>query len=195
MSSGSFVHLHNHSQFSLLDGASRLGDLLDKAVEFGMPAMAVTDHGNLFGAVKFHDMAVARGIKPIIGCEAYMAPGDRRDRGTRAPGGSVPGKKPYYHMILLAESAAGYANLVKLTSRAFTEGFYYKPRIDREILAEHSEGIIGTSACLGGEVAQLLMAGMDDEAEAAAATSAETTTVRLAPTWSAIQDRPKRDAA
>ena len=168
MARTSFVHLHNHSQYSLLDGASRLTGLLDKAVEFGMPALAVTDHGNLFGAVKFHDLAVRKGIKPIIGCEAYMAPGDRRDKSARAPG-----RKPYYHMILLAENAKGYANLIKLSSLAFTEGFYYKPRIDRELLAEHSDGLIGTSACLGGEVAQLLMAGMEDEAEKAAATCRE----------------------
>jgi DNA polymerase-3 subunit alpha len=165
-----FVHLHNHSQFSLLDGASRLEDLLDKAASFGMPALAVTDHGNLFGAVKFHDMAVARGIKPIIGCEAYMAPGHRRDRSTGGSRTQGSDKKPYYHMILLAENHKGYANLVKLCSLAYTEGFYYKPRIDREILAEHSEGLIGTSACLGGEVAQLLLAGRREEAEKAAAT-------------------------
>ncbi len=164
MAGRSFVHLHNHSQYSLLDGASRLEGMLDRAAGFGMPALAVTDHGNLFGAVRFHDLAVERGIKPIIGCEAYMAPGSRRER---AAGGS--GKKPYFHMILLAENEAGYRNLVRLSSLAYTEGFYYRPRIDRDLLAEHREGLIATSACLGGEVAQLILAGRIADAEAAAA--------------------------
>src|SRR5262245_33040734 len=113
MAKPQFVHLHNHSQFSLLDGASKLDDLLDKAVSFGMPAMAVTDHGNLFGAVKFFDMASAKGIKPIIGCEAYLAPADRRDKSTQAEGTQGAQKKPYYHLILLAENDKGWANLVK----------------------------------------------------------------------------------
>ncbi len=120
MATGSFVHLHNHSQYSLLDGASRLEDLLDRAAGFGMPALAVTDHGNLFGAVKFHDLAVARGIKPIIGCEAYMAPGSRKDRGAAAGEGGPAGKKPYFHMILLVENEKGYETLVKLSSLAYT---------------------------------------------------------------------------
>jgi DNA polymerase-3 subunit alpha len=169
----SFVHLHNHSQYSLLDGASKLEDLLDRAAEDGMPALAVTDHGNLFAAVKFHDMAAARGIKPIIGCEAYVAPGDRRDKVLQAEGTQGAQKKPYYHLVLLARNQAGYANLVKLSSIAYTEGFYYKPRIDKEVLAAHAEGLIGTSACLGGEVAQLLLSGRREEAERAARTYEE----------------------
>ncbi len=173
MANRSFVHLHNHSQFSLLDGASKLDDLLDKAIEFGMPAMAVTDHGNLFGAVKFFDSALARGIKPILGMEAYMAPGDRRDRSLQAAGSQGAQKKPYYHQILLATNATGYSNLVKLSSIAYTEGFYYKPRIDKQLLAEHAAGLIATSACLGGEVAQLLMTGDKTRAERAAAELAE----------------------
>src|SRR5262249_28910659 len=123
----SFVHLHNHSQYSLLDGASKLDDLLEKAAEFGMPAMAVADHGNIFGAVRFFDSALERGIRPILGMEAYVAPGDRRDRTTQAGGTQGAQKKPYYHQILLATNATGYANLVRLSSIAYTEGFYYKP--------------------------------------------------------------------
>ncbi len=169
----SFVHLHNHSQFSLLDGASKLDDLLAKAAEFGMPAMAVTDHGNLFGAVRFFDQAVAKGIRPILGMEAYVAPGDRRDRTTAAEGTQGTQKKPYYHLILLAADAQGYANLVKLSSLAFTEGFYYKPRIDKALLAEHAAGLIATSACLGGEIAQLLLSGHRERARRAASEMAE----------------------
>ncbi len=173
MTPRSFVHLHNHSQFSLLDGASKLEDLLAKAAEFGMPAMAVTDHGNLFGAVKFFDMALAKGIKPILGMEGYVAPGDRRDRTMQAEGTQGTQKKPYYHQILLATNAQGYSNLVKLASVAYTEGFYYKPRIDKQLLAEHAAGLIATSACLGGEVPQLLLSGHKDRAERAAAEMAE----------------------
>jgi DNA polymerase-3 subunit alpha len=173
MTARSFVHLHNHSQYSLLDGASKLDDLLDKAAEFGMPAMAVTDHGNLFGAVRFFDAAMARGIRPILGMEGYVAPGDRRDRALQADGTQGAQKKPYYHQILLATNAVGYSNLVKLSSIAYTEGFYYKPRIDKPLLAEHAEGLIATSACLGGEVAQRLMAGDRPGAERAAAEMAE----------------------
>ena len=150
-----FVHLHNHSQFSLLDGASPLEDLLDRCVELGMDSMAVTDHGNLFGAVRFFDMAVAKGVRPILGMEGYMAPADRHDRTARAIGTQGAQKKPYYHQILLATNATGYSNLIKLSSVAYTEGFYYKPRIDKQLLAEHAAGLIATSACLGGEVAQL----------------------------------------
>ncbi|HZE88485.1 MAG TPA: PHP domain-containing protein, partial [Verrucomicrobiae bacterium] len=173
MAKPSFVHLHNHSQYSLLDGASQLEDLLDKAVEFGMPAVAVTDHGNLFGAVKFHDLAAARGIKPILGCEAYLAPAGRKDKSTAAEGTQGSQKKPYYHLILLAENGKGWANLIQLASIAYTEGFYYKPRIDREILASHASGLIGTSACLGGEIAQLLLADRVKDAESAAGTYQE----------------------
>ncbi len=169
----SFVHLHNHSQFSLLDGASKLEGLLAKAAEFGMQAMAITDHGNLFGAVKFFDMAVSRGIKPILGMEAYVAPADRRDKTTKAEGAQGAQKKPYYHQILLATNAKGYSNLVKLASMAYTEGFYYKPRIDKQLLAGHAEGLIATSACLGGEIPQLLVKGDGARAERVAAEMSE----------------------
>ncbi|MCZ6833389.1 MAG: DNA polymerase III subunit alpha, partial [Acidobacteria bacterium] len=158
----SFVHLHNHSEYSLLDGSCRLRELVETANEFGQPAVAITDHGNLFAALKFYRMAKAAGVKPIIGVEAYMAVGSRLARG----GGPGAGRrKPYHHMILLARDYTGYRNLLKLVSRGYTEGIYYKPRIDREILAEHAEGLIGTSGCLGGEIPQLLLAGQKEEAE------------------------------
>jgi DNA polymerase III subunit alpha len=163
MPDGGFVHLHNHSQFSLLDGAQRLEEMVDQAARFGMPALAITDHGNLFGAIPFFEAAVERGVKPILGCETYMAPGPRADR---TPTG--PGKKPYYHLLLLARDAEGYRNLMKLTTAGFLEGYYYRPRIDREILAQHAGGLIGTSTCLGGEIPQRIMAGDVAGAEAAA---------------------------
>ena len=132
MSSGkSFVHLHNHSQFSLLDGASRLDELCQQAARFDMPAVAVTDHGNLFGAIPFFEAAAAAGVKPILGCESYIAPGHRTER---TPGG--PGRKPYYHLLLLARNEQGYRNLMRLSTAGFLEGYYYRPRIDRELLAD-----------------------------------------------------------
>ena len=158
----SFVHLHNHSEYSLLDGSCRLQEMVDGAREFGQPAVAITDHGNLFGALKFYKKARQAGIKPIIGVEAYMAVGSRFARGG---GSGAARRKPYHHMILLARDYIGYRNLMKLVSQGYTEGFYYKPRIDREILAEHGEGLIGTSGCLGGEIPQLLLAGRREEAE------------------------------
>jgi DNA polymerase-3 subunit alpha len=163
MPDGGFVHLHNHSQFSLLDGAQRLEEMVEQAARFGMPALAITDHGNLFGAIPFFEAAAERGVKPILGCETYMAPGPRADR---TPTG--PGKKPYYHLLLLARDSEGYRNLMKLTTAGFLEGYYYRPRIDREILARHAGGLIGTSTCLGGEIPQRIMAGDLAGAEAAA---------------------------
>ncbi|MEX0979624.1 MAG: DNA polymerase III subunit alpha, partial [Gemmatimonadota bacterium] len=152
----SFVHLHTHSEFSLLDGANRISDLVRKSNELEMPALALTDHGCLFGAWTFQKEARKQGIKPIIGMEAYVAPGDRRDR-TR----SGQGERAYYHLVLLARDLQGYRNLVKLSSIGYTEGFYHKPRLDREVLAKHSAGLIVTSACLAGEVSRHLM--NDDE--------------------------------
>jgi DNA polymerase III subunit alpha len=149
----SFVHLHTHSEYSLLDGANRLTDLVRKAKEFEMPALALTDHGCLFGAWTFQKIARREGLKPIIGMEAYVAPGDRRDR-AKAGGG----EKAYYHLVLLARDLEGYRNLVKLSSIGYTEGFYHKPRVDREVLAQYSGGLIVSSACLAGEVARHLMA-------------------------------------
>lgn len=159
----SFVHLHTHSEFSLLDGANRIGDLVAKAKEFEMPGLALTDHGCMFGAWSFHKQATKEGLKPIIGMEAYVAPGDRRDRSR-----SGQGDRAYYHLVLLARDLQGYRNLVKLSSMGYTEGFYHKPRIDREILAKHHEGIIVSSACMAGEVARHLQADNWDGAREAA---------------------------
>ena len=147
----SFVHLHTHSEYSLLDGANRLTDLVHRAKEYEMPGLALTDHGCLFGSWAFHKLATKEGIKPIIGMEAYVAPGDRRDR---SKGGQ--GERAYYHLVLLARDMEGYKNLVKLSSIGYTEGFYHKPRVDREVLAAHAGGLVVSSACLAGEVARHL---------------------------------------
>lgn len=163
----SFVHLHLHTEYSLLDGACRPADVVRKAKEYGMPAVAISDHGNMFGAIEFYAAAREAGVKPIIGCELYLAPGDRRDKETRVVGESA------FHLLLLAMDLEGYRNLIKLSSIGFTEGFYYKPRIDRSALREFSKGLICTSTCLGGEIPQhLLKAGMK-EARAAAETYLE----------------------
>ncbi|MBN2446255.1 MAG: DNA polymerase III subunit alpha, partial [Phycisphaerae bacterium] len=146
-----FVHLHLHSEYSLLDGACRIKDLVETCKRLGMSAVAVTDHGNMFGAIEFYNAAVKAGIKPIIGAELYMAPGDRRDKEARGL------REAAYHVLLLAMNQTGYQNLIKLSSIGYTEGFYYKPRIDREVLREFSDGLICTTACLGGEVPQQLM--------------------------------------
>ncbi|MDQ2930128.1 MAG: DNA polymerase III subunit alpha [Gemmatimonadota bacterium] len=159
----SFVHLHCHSEYSLLDGANRIGDLIARAQELEQPALAITDHGNLHGAWDFQEKAKKAGIKPIIGMEAYVAPGDRRERSRPRNGG-----KPYYHLVLLAKDAIGYRNLVKLSSLAYTEGFYTKPRVDRELLAKYSEGLIVSSACIAGEVATHLLEGRLEEAASVA---------------------------
>jgi DNA polymerase-3 subunit alpha len=152
VSSRGFVHLHNHTEFSLLDGAQKIPDLVRRAKSLEMPAVTMTDHGNLFGAVKFFQNARKEEIKPIIGCEVYLAPESRHDK-TPSQG---PHGKPYYHLILLAENNAGFKNLIKLASLAYTEGFYYRPRVDKELLREHNEGLICLTACLSGEVAMYL---------------------------------------
>jgi len=158
-----FVHLHLHTEFSLLDGACRIDEVLDQAVRLKMPALAVTEHGNMFSSVIFHDHARARGLNPILGCEVYVAPGSRLDKSGN------PGTTQN-HLVLLAESLEGYHNLIKLVSAGYTEGFYYKPRIDKELLAAHAKGLIGLSSCLKGEVAEGLSHGQDRRAlEAAAA--------------------------
>ncbi len=156
-----FVHLHNHSDFSLLDGACRIDKLVSLAYEYGMPAVAMTDHGNLFGAVKFYNAAMNAGVKPIIGCEVYVAPGSRKNMDKND-------ERRYHHLILLVENEIGYKNLCLLVSIGYLEGFYYKPRIDKEILGEHSEGLIALSACLGGEVSSELNKGNYPAAEKAA---------------------------
>jgi len=153
-----FVHLHVHSQYSLLDGACRISDMVARAKELGQEALAITDHGCFFGAIDFYTKATAAGIKPILGIEAYMAPKSRHDRQTTGV------KDGGYHLLLLAQNHAGYANLLKLASIAYTEGFYYKPRIDKETLKAHSQGLICTSACLGGEIPMALMS--DDRKKA-----------------------------
>ncbi len=159
----SFVHLHCHSEYSLLDGANRIDDLINRAVEFEQPALAITDHGNLHAAWEFQEQARKQGIKPIIGMEAYVAPGDRRTRAR-----ATPGDRSYYHLVLLARDRVGYQNLIKLSSLAYTEGFYGKPRVDRELLAKYNEGIIVSSACMAGEVARHLLDDRFDEAQEAA---------------------------
>src|SRR5438552_498865 len=158
-----FVHLHLHTEFSLLDGACRIDELLDQASTLKMPAIAVTEHGNMFSSVIFHDHARQHGIKPILGCEVYVAPGSRLTKSGN------PGETAN-HLVLLAETNEGYHNLIKLVSAGYTEGFYYKPRIDKELLAAHSKGLIGLSSCLKGEVAEGLSHQQERKAlEAAAA--------------------------
>ncbi|WP_407314434.1 DNA polymerase III subunit alpha [Desulfosporosinus sp. SB140] len=145
-----FVHLHNHTEFSLLDGAARINNLVKRAVELNMPALAITDHGVMYGVIDFYKACRKAGIKPIIGCEVYVAPHKRTDK--------VPGKDDKnYHLVLLAENEEGYRNLIRLVSMAHIEGFYYKPRVDKEILHKYSKGIIALSACLAGEVADYLV--------------------------------------
>jgi DNA polymerase-3 subunit alpha len=156
-----FVHLHVHTQYSLLDGAIRLGDLFKKVKEFEMPAVALTDHGTMFGALDFYQQATAAGIKPIIGCECYVAPRTLADK-------TPLDKEGTRHLVLLAENQQGYRNLCKMASVAQMEGYYYKPRIDKTLLADHAEGIIALSACLKGDIPQHILAGRMDQAEEAA---------------------------
>ncbi|MGM0419707.1 MAG: DNA polymerase III subunit alpha [Bacillota bacterium] len=150
-----FVHLHNHSEFSLLDGAIRLDELIELTQKHGQKACALTDHGNLHGMVKFYQKAKRAGIKPIIGCEVYITPGSRREKRDRE----------IYHLILLAENILGYKNLIKIVSKAHLEGFYYKPRVDKDLLTQYSQGLIATSACLQGEIPQKILAGNPGKAE------------------------------
>lgn len=154
-----FIHLHVHSQFSILDGAAKVGDLVSKAKEYNMGAVALTDHGNMFGIKKFFNECKSQEVKPIIGCEAYIAPGDRKIKKAEK------GEKSSFHLILLAKNKTGYHNLMKLISYGWIEGYYYRPRIDKEILEKYSEGLIVSSACLGGEIPQLIMQKKYDEAE------------------------------
>gem|GEM_PF-2694128 len=153
-----FVHLHNHTDYSLLDGAAPVSRLVKKAKSFGMPGIAITDHGNLFGAMAFEKECRDAGLNPIIGCEFYVAGSSRLEKT-----GTENGNK-YWHFLLLAENLEGYHNLLKLTSSSFTEGFYYKPRIDDELLAANSRGLIASSACLAGEIPSLILAGKLDQA-------------------------------
>ena len=177
---GDFVHLHVHTEYSMLDGAARVGDLMDQAVALGMPAIAMTDHGNLYGAYDFYKQAKARGIKPIIGLEGYYAPQGRFERsgydfgggfdeGTPEDPGAGRGKQSYTHMTLWAQSTEGMHNLFRLSSLASLEGMYFKPRFDRELLDRYGRGLIGTTGCPSGEVNRWLQAGKYDQALAAAA--------------------------
>ncbi|CAN5443457.1 DNA polymerase III subunit alpha [soil metagenome] len=158
-----FAHLHLHTDYSLLDGAIQIKPLAKRTEELGMSACAMTDHGNMFGAISFYNAMKEQGVKPIIGCETYITAGSRRDRSAGAPG-----EKTNFHLILLAKNLEGYQNLVRLTSKAYTEGFYYKPRIDKELLAEHGKGLIALSACMSGVPSAMLARERFEEAAAAA---------------------------
>src|SRR5213082_1395527 len=158
----SFVHLHLHTEYSLLDGAIRIKELMRKAAEFKMPAVAVTDHGNLYGAIEFYQEATRAGIKPIIGCEAYVAPRSHKEKASSL-------REAAYHFTLLAQNDNGYRNLVKLISTAHLDGFHYRPRIDKELLAQHSAGLIGLSGCLASEVNSAIQSNNIDKAKQAAA--------------------------
>lgn len=154
-----FTHLHVHTEYSLLDGSNKIKEYVKKVKELGMNSAAITDHGVMFGVIDFYRAAKEEGIKPIIGCEVYVAPNSRFDKELTG------GEERYHHLVLLAENNTGYANLMKIVSRGFTEGFYYKPRVDMEVLQEYHEGIIALSACLGGEVQRYIQKGLVDEAK------------------------------
>ncbi len=175
MSERSFTHLHTHTEFSMLDGAARVGELVAAAKADGQPALGITDHGNMYGVLDFYKACRDQGIVPIIGTEAYMAGESRHERPVRRgrvddTGGDVEGgQKLYYHLTLLAETVEGYRNLMKLSSAAYLEGYYYKPRLDWELLERHHSGLIATTGCLGGVVLQALLSGDPAEAERRAA--------------------------
>ena len=158
----SFAHLHVHTEYSLLDGSNKINEYVARVKELGMTAAAITDHGVMYGVIDFYRAAHAAGIKPILGCEVYVAPGSRFDRE------KVEGEDRYFHLVLLAENNQGYSNLMKIVSRGFTEGYYYRPRVDREVLEQYHEGLIVLSACLAGEVQKLLSRGTYEEAREAA---------------------------
>ena len=155
----SFTHLHVHTEYSLLDGSSKIKEITKRAAELGMDSLAITDHGVMYGVIDFYKAAKEAGIKPVLGCEVYVAPGSRFDKEAGT------GEDKYNHLVLLAENNTGYQHLMKIVSRGFTEGFYYKPRVDKELLREFHEGIIATSACLAGEVQRYLARGMYEEAK------------------------------
>ena len=157
-----FTHLHVHTQYSLLDGSAKIKELVPRAKELGMDALAITDHGAMYGVIEFYKTCKANGIKPIIGCEVYVAPGSRFDREV------VKGENRYYHLVLLAKNNEGYHNLCKIVTRGYTEGYYYKPRVDMEVLEKYHEGIIALSACLAGEVATDLRQEQYEKAKEAA---------------------------
>jgi len=158
----SFVHLHTHTEYSLLDGSNKIKEYVSRVKELGMDAAAITDHGVMYGVIDFYKECLAQGIRPVIGCEVYVAPGSRFDKE------ASHGDDRYFHLILLAENNTGYQNLMKIVSIGFIDGYYYKPRVDKEILRKYHEGLICCSACLAGEIAHLLKRGMKDKAEQAA---------------------------
>ena len=162
MQGNEFTHLHVHTEYSLLDGAAKISALVSRAKELGFDSLAITDHGVMYGVIDFYKECKAQGIKPIIGCEVYVAPGSRFDKE------ASPDDERYFHLLLLAENDKGYSNLSKIVTRGFTEGYYYKPRVDKELLREYSEGIICTSACLQGEVAYYIRKNLPEEARKAA---------------------------
>ena len=168
--SGSFTHLHVHTEYSMLDGASRVGELVAAAAADGQKALGITDHGNMYGVVPFYKACRAEGVKPVLGIEAYLAHNDRRERPARrgrvddSGGETSSGHKLYYHLVLLAENETGYRNLIQVASRAFLEGYYYKPKVDWEVLAEHASGLIATTGCLGSHVCQALLRDDFDQA-------------------------------
>ena len=155
-----FTHLHVHTEYSLLDGSSKIKELVSRAKELGMDSLAITDHGVMYGVIDFYRAAKAAGINPVLGCEIYVAPGSRFDR----EAGNAKESR-YHHLVLLAENDIGYANLVKIVSRGFTEGFYYKPRVDYDVLEKYHEGIIALSACLAGSIPSFLRRGLYEEAK------------------------------
>jgi DNA polymerase III subunit alpha len=163
MSFKPFVHLHNHTDCSFLDGAIKIKSLVAQAHAYGMPAVAITDHGSLFGLVEFYREASKAGVKPILGYEAYVAPDSRFNRQYGQ------NDRRYDHLILLARNDEGYHNLLRLGTMAYTEGFYSRPRIDKELLRQYGKGLIGMSACIQGEIPRALIAGNDDKARAALA--------------------------
>ena len=154
-----FAHLHVHTEYSLLDGSNKIKEYVARVKELGMNSAAITDHGVMFGVIDFYKAAKAEGIRPILGCEVYVAPNSRFDRET------VHGEDRYYHLILLAENNTGYNNLMKIVSKGFVDGYYYKPRVDKEILEQYHEGLICLSACLAGEVQRYLARNLYEEAK------------------------------
>ena len=158
MKHSGFAHLHVHTQYSLLDGACLIGPLLELASAYKMPAVAMTDHGNMFGAIEFYNQAMKIGIKPVIGCEAYVSPGSRFEKSAHGI------QEAAFHLVLLAKDETGYKNLMRLVTAGFLEGFYYRPRIDKDILSEHSKGLIALSACLKGEIPHLIQVDRMDQA-------------------------------
>ena len=155
-----FAHLHVHTEYSLLDGMCRIPQLVARARELGMDSLAITDHGVMYGVIEFYLAAKEAGIKPIIGCEIYVSQGSRLSRGA--------GEKDYYHLVLLAKDKIGYRNLIQLTTKAHLEGFYYKPRVDKQLLQEYHQGLIALSACVSGEIPRLILSGLMQDAQQAA---------------------------